>query len=173
MKRSGPDVVVADASPMIGLAIIGGLEWLKRLFREVLIPDEVAEELRLDSSMAGAKALTAARKQGWLVVVDVTHIPAYLTATVDRGEAAAITLAKRKRLPLMIDETRGRVAARSEGVQVFGSGAVLLRAKERHIIRHVRPHLDALMRAQYRLSKELRREILRLAGETATSTPER
>jgi predicted nucleic acid-binding protein len=84
-----------------------------------------------------------------------------LLATVDRGEAEAITLAKRRAVPLLIDESRGRVAARSEGVQVFGSGAVLVRAKQRRIIRQVRPRLDALTQAQYRLSEALRHEILR------------
>lgn len=167
MKVAKPEIVVADASPMIGLAIIGALPWLEKLFREVLIPDAVAAELRLESDMPGAKALADARKQGWLKMVSVIDIPSNLLATVDGGEAAAITLAKQKRLPLLIDESRGRVAARSEGVRIFGSGAVLLKAKERQIIRHVQPHLDALTRAHYRLSEQLRREILRLAGETA------
>ena len=61
------------------------------------------------------------------------------------------------------------MAARSEGVPIFGSGTVLLKAKERKMIRFVRPHLDALAQAQYRLSTELRTEILRRAGETETT----
>mgnify|MGYP006301687967 CR=1 FL=1 len=44
MKRTSSDVVVADASPMIGLAIIGGLDarmrahyrLSKELYREIL-----------------------------------------------------------------------------------------------------------------------------------------
>jgi len=68
-----------------------------------------------------------------------------LLATVDRGEAEAIALAKRHAAPLLIDESRSRMAARSEGVQVFGSGAVLIRAKERHFIRQVRPHLQRFL----------------------------
>ena len=173
MNRSAPELGVADAGPLIGLAIIGGLPWIEKLFREVLIPETVAAELCLDSDMPGATALVSARHLGWLKVVPVAvaDVPAHLLATVDRGEAEAIALAKRQAVPLLIDESRGRMAARNEGVQVFGSGAVLLRAKECHIIRQVRPHLDALTRAQYRLSEALRREILRLAGENAIPTP--
>lgn len=174
MKRSAPELVVADAGPLIGLAIIGGLPWIEKLFRKVLIPEAVATELCLDSDMPGAMALASARRQGWLKVVPVAlaDVPAHLLATVDRGEAEAIALAKRHAVPLLIDENRGRMAARNEGVHIFGSGAVLLRAKERNIIRQVRPHLDALTRAQYRLSEALRGEILRLAGEDAIPTPD-
>ncbi len=165
MKRSAPQRVVADAGPLIGLAIVGGLAWLEALFREVLIPEAVEAELRLGSDLPGATALALARRQGWLKVATVADLPAHLLAAVDRGEAEAIMLAKRHAVPLLIDEVRGRRAARSEGVQIFGSGAVLIRAKEECLIREVRPHLDALTRARYRLADELRREILRLAGE--------
>ena len=165
MSRSTQDLVVADAGPLVGLAVIGGLPWLEHLFREVLIPEAVAAELRLDSDMRGAQALASARAEGWLKVVAVADVPIRLLDVIDRGEAEAIVLTRQKVVPLLIDELRGRLAARSEGVAVFGSGAVLLRAKEVGLIREVRASLDALTHAQYRLSAALRQEILRLAGE--------
>jgi predicted nucleic acid-binding protein len=170
VKKTASELVVSDAGPLIGLATIGGLIWLRRLFRSVLIPEAVATELCLDSRMPGAVALAAARDQGWLKVVPVADVPVRLLSTVDRGEAEAIVLAGQKAAPLLIDESRGRIAARSEGVRIFGSGAVLLRAKEMGLIREVRPRLDALTRAQYRLSEPLRCEILRLAGESGRSS---
>lgn len=166
MKRSEHQVVAADAGPMIGLAVIGALPWLRTIFGHVLVPEAVAAELRLDSEMPGSKVLASAWTQGWLEVVAVHDIPTYLQVAVDGGEAAAITLARQRGVPLMIDENRGRIAARSEGVHVFGSGAVLLIAKKRRIITEIRPHLDALTQAGYRLSAELRRELLKLAGES-------
>lgn len=165
MKRVAPDVVVADAGPLIGLATVGGLRWMRKLFRNILIPGAVASELCLDSGMPGARALAAARDGGWLKLVPVDKVPDRLLDVLDRGEAEAIVLAKQRAVPLLIDEHRGRVAAKHEGVSIFGSGAVLLRAKDCGMIRKVRPHLDALTHAQYRLSNALRREILRLAGE--------
>lgn len=165
MRRAAPDVVVADAGPLIGLAIVDGLRWMRKLFRSIVIPGAVASELHLDSGMPGAKALATARDQGWLKVVPVAEVPDRLLDAVDRGEAEAIVLAKQMAIPLLIDEHRGRVAAKHEGVSIFGSGALLLQAKDRGLIREVRPHLDALLQAQYRLSDALRREILRLAGE--------
>lgn len=171
MKHSTSELVVADAGPLIGLATIDGLRWLRQLFRNILIPEAVATELCLDSRMPGAVALASACDQGWLKVVPVADVPLRLLSTIDRGEAEAIVLAGQKALPLFIDESRGRIAARNEGIRVFGSGAVLLRAKETGLILEVRPSLDALTRAKYRLSEALRREILRLAGEAASSTP--
>ena len=163
---------MADAGPLIGLAAIGGLGWLRKLFGSVLIPDAVAAELRLDSGMPGAAALAAARDQGWLKTQRVADVPARLLAVVDRGEAEAIVLARHKAVPLLIDESRGRTAARKEGVRVFGSGALLIRAKEDGLIGEVRSSLEALMKVQYRLSESLRHEILRLAGEAPARTPE-
>ncbi len=170
MKQAFPQIVVADAGPLIGLAIIAGLPWLEKLFRKVLIPEAVAAELRLDSNMPGAAALASARNQGWLEVVKVAGIPAHLTCTLDLGEAEAIMLAKRNALPLLIDESRGRIAARSEGLRIFGTGAVLIKAKEQKLIQHILPHLDTLMQAGYRFSAALRHEILRLANEAEPRT---
>jgi predicted nucleic acid-binding protein len=34
-------VVIADATPLIGLARVNGLCWLQALFQEVLVPDVV------------------------------------------------------------------------------------------------------------------------------------
>ena len=166
MKRIEHQVIAADAGPMIGLAVIGALPWLRTIFGHVLVPEAVAAELRFDSEMPGAKVLAKAWTEGWLEVVPVHEIPAYLQAAVDAGEAAAITLARQRGVPLMIDENGGRIAARSEGVNAFGSGTVLLIAKEQRIIAEIRPHLDALTQVGYRLSMELCCELLKLAGES-------
>ncbi len=159
------ECVVSDAGPLIGLAIVDALPWLKNMFSSVLIPEAVATELCLESDMPGAKALAIAQKQGWLQIMSVEDVPAHLLSVVDRGEAEAITLAKEKGLPLLIDESRGRMVARGEAVSVFGTGAVLLRAKEWNLVPLVRPFIDALTEAHYRISDQLRIDILRRAGE--------
>ncbi len=135
LKRTARQVVVADAGPLIGLAVIGGLPWLEQLFGEILIPEEVVDKLRFGSEMPGVKALHEVCQKAWLKVVPVEDVAEYLEAAVDRGEASAITLAKQRGQSLLIDEYRGRIAARNEGVHVFGSGAVVLNAKCEHLIR--------------------------------------
>lgn len=164
-SASRPVVVVADASPLIGLARIARLGLLKQLFAQVLIPKAVERELCLDSGRPGSQVLSAARHEGWIEVEEVSGVPAALEATVDQGEAEAITLAKRHAALLLIDETRGRAAARSAGVLVFGSGTVLIKAKQEGFLTEVAPELGNLSAAGYHLSLSLQKEILRQAGE--------
>ena len=38
-------LVLSDASPLIGLAIVRGLEWLQPLFGEVWLPTQVQNEV--------------------------------------------------------------------------------------------------------------------------------
>jgi len=158
-------VVVADASPLIGLAKIDRLHLLRCLFGVVRIPVAVERELCLDSGRPGSLVLAAAMREGWIRVEAVGEISAALGATVDPGEAEAITMAKRLPGLLLIDEIRGRAAARSEGVRVFGSGAVLIRAKREGFIPEVSPELKKLSSLGYHLALPLQEEILRLAGE--------
>ena len=165
MTRVASNLVVADTGPLIGLAKCDRLELLRRLFAQVIIPGAVAEELCMESSLPGARALAAARKKGWLRVVLVDAVPERLLAAVDPGEAEAIVLAKSKDARLLIDEVKGRRAACSEGVRVFGTGALLVRAKEEGLVASVRRELDALVEGKYRMSQALLAEIVRLAGE--------
>ena len=164
-SASRPVVVVADASPLIGLAKIARLDLLKQLFGQVLIPEAVEKELCLGSGRPGSQVLSAARQECWIQVEQVSGVPAALEATVDQGEAEAITLAKRHSALLLIDETRGRAAARGAGVLVFGSGTVLIKAKREGLLAEVAPELGKLSAAGYHLAHALQKEILRQAGE--------
>lgn len=158
-------IVVADASPLIGLAKIGRLTLLQQLVLQILIPGAVEKELCLDSMRPGSKILAEAKRDGWLVSAQVGEVPHHLTATVNLGEAEAITLAKQESALLLIDESKGRVAASSEGVRIFGTGVVLIRAKSLDLIPTVAEPLKALSEVGYHFSLGLQQEILRRAGE--------
>jgi predicted nucleic acid-binding protein len=162
-----PDLIVADAGPLIGLAIAGRVEILGALFENVLIPQAVLEELQIEASRPGSSALSKAKEEGWLSVEDVPENTdmTQLTELLDRGEAEAIVLAQSKDARLLIDERKGRAVARSRGVRVIGTGGVLLLAKREHVIDQIAPILDELASHGYRLSDGLRRELLVLAGE--------
>lgn len=165
-----PPVIIADASPLIGLAKIGRLNLLQNLYHRILIPPTVHTELQAGSSRSGGFELQQALKDGWLAVVDCDVIPtaaiAELKQRLDLGEAEAIALALHLSADLLlIDEQRGRVVAQQKGVRIIGTGVVLVAAKRRGHISSVKAELDALFQSGYRLSARLREQLAKMAGE--------
>ena len=88
-----------------------------------------------------------------------------LLAFLDEGEAEAITLAKERNLPILLDERKGRRIAKSLGVRVEGSLGLLVRAKRRGLVSSVRELIKRMLLRGYYLSRELIEEVLRMAGE--------
>jgi predicted nucleic acid-binding protein len=163
-------VVIADASPLIGLAKIGRLGLLQQLYQRVIIPPTVHAELQAGSSRPGGAELQQALTEGWLEPVDGASIPAIEVADLkqhlDAGEAEAIVLALRLSADLLlIDEWRGRAVAQQKGLRIAGSGIVLVTAKRLGHIASVRAELDALFHCGYRLSARLREQLALMAGE--------
>jgi uncharacterized protein len=67
---------------------------------------------------------------------------------------------------LLIDETKGRAIAESEGLRVIGLAGALVIAKQHGFINSVTQLLDALERdAGFYLSKHIRADVVRSAGE--------
>ncbi|HUT34087.1 MAG TPA: DUF3368 domain-containing protein [Planctomycetota bacterium] len=158
-------VVIADAGPLIALARTGRLSLLPDLFDRVWIPEAVRDELETCSDRPGAKALKEAiGPRGWLKVARVSA-GACPEPALGQGEWEAIALATRESALLLIDERPGRRAAKAAGVEVIGTGTVLLLAKSRGIVPRVSPILDELINADYRLSAALVRHLKELAGE--------
>ena len=165
-----PPVVIADASPLIGLAKIGQLALLRLIYGEVLIPPAVRSELKAGIHRPGGPELLSALDEAWLKVAESADIPstfcAELKQMLDAGEAEAIALALHHSSHLLlIDEQRGRAVARRKWARIAGTAAVLLAAKRLGHINSVMAELDALSQAGYRLAAHLRREIAALAGE--------
>ena len=64
-------IVVADAGPLIGMARIGHLSLLQRLYNSIVIPPHVFEELKISSGRPGARELSDATPSS-----PVRHLPA-------------------------------------------------------------------------------------------------
>ena len=61
-------MIVADTGPLIGLARVGRLDLLRRLYGKVHIPAAVLDELALGSARPGAAVLEDFLKSGWFEV---------------------------------------------------------------------------------------------------------
>jgi hypothetical protein len=87
-------------------------------------------------------------------------------ASLDPGESEAISLALELRADrIILDDLRARHLAKSLRLAVVGTAGVIFAAKQRGVISAVRPHLDALRAAGFRLRKEVYEEVLKAAGE--------
>jgi predicted nucleic acid-binding protein len=65
-----------------------------------------------------------------------------------------------------MDEHKGRREAGRMGIEIIGTGAVIVAAKRKGLIEEVRPLLDLLVQQGYRLSGRLRKALLEMRGET-------
>ena len=124
------EVLVTNTTPLISLAAaMGNLDVLRFLYRRVVVPYEVAQEVRAGGLHAfGVDAFQGA---DWL---DIQPAPvpllAFLQNSLDQGEASVIQTAMNLGLPLVcIDETAGRRDARLCDLTLTGSIGVLLKAK--------------------------------------------
>ena len=160
--------IVADTGPLIALGRVDHLDLLRRLYRQIVIPPAVLGELAIGSGRAGAAALGSALAAGWLSVQPLANqrVVLELGQLLDIGEAEAIALTEQLDARfLLIDEAAGRQIARRRGVSVTGVASVLLSAKASGAVVAVRPIIEELSNAGYRLSSRLVSSVLERAGE--------
>jgi len=157
-------IVVADASPLISLAILDRLDILNQLFDEVYIPVAVYHEITVNNKMHSQKLEDYARMRTYQVQDKIAVQK--LLKKVDIGEAEAIVLATENNITgILIDERKGRKISKTYGLLPIGAIAILLSAKKRGLITEIKPDLDQLVLSNRRISKKLYEKALKLAGE--------
>ncbi len=161
---TGP--VVSNTTPLISLGEIGLLEVAHTLYGEIWIPEAVFGEYQ--AGLPAHEQRPSLDGLTWIKVHAASADPD-VPATLDAGEAEAIALARAGRARLiLIDEQRGRAAAKRLGLVVAGSIAVLLDAKAQAIIPLVRPYLDQMIAQGRRIGSRLYIQALALANEEDT-----
>ena len=161
-------LVVADASPLIGLATAGAFDLLRGLFGQIAVTAGVRDEVLAGGDLPGAPELARAIREGWVRVeqepADATEFP-----DLDAGEATTLALAVAHDGPCLVlmDESLGRAHARAHGLNVTGLAGVLLAARNANLVDAVRPFLDRLKKSDFRLSRAVVRAVLEQAGEIA------
>jgi predicted nucleic acid-binding protein len=166
--------VVSNATPLIYLAKIGRMDLLKKVFEEVLIPEEVKVEVVDEGKRLGerdAYIVEKAVRDGWLKVLTVEALE--IPIKLEQGEVAVLSLAKRQGFrEVLVDEVSARTAARLMGLVPRGTVFVLLKALEIEEI-SLNDFLDALselVRHGFRLKEEVYLEAVRKAREISKET---
>lgn len=127
-------VVVADTSPLNYLILIGEVDLLPRLYRQILIPDIVASELG-DPEAPPMVAEWTSHPPPW---IEIRPTPAGCSEGLDRlddGERAAILLAQAQPPPVLlpIDYAEGRAEAERREIPATGTLGVLRAAATRNM----------------------------------------
>jgi len=161
-------LVVSNTSPISNLAVVDRLEFLQRRYGIVRIPVAVANELAALSHPAGAQRIQSALADGWLVVEPLANPSSpKLPWPLDPGERAAIALACQcKADVLLMDEKRGREAARQSGLVVAGLLGELIHAKLAGWIPNVQDEIQRLrLDAGFFVDVTMEKFILSQVGE--------
>lgn len=149
-------------SAIIALAKIGHLALLKNLFKKVIIPKAVYEEIVVKGrGRSGTEELKD--QPDWLVMKTVRNRDAVnlLEKYLGKGEAEVIVLAKELNADLVvIDEIKARNIAQLEGLTTIGLVRILIWSKRMRLIPKLKSVLEKLTTAGFRLNKELLEKII-------------
>ena len=150
-----PGVIVSDTSCLILFNKIGELHLLKKLFGKLLITETVLKEFNQPVPE-------------WVEIIQPKNdLYKGLSGYLDPGEASSIALASEyKEVLLIIDEIKGRKAAKEMGIPVTGSLGVLVAAKEKGYVRAVKPTIEKIQKTNFRVSEVLIERILEKVKES-------
>jgi predicted nucleic acid-binding protein len=160
-------VVLSDASPLIGLAVADAFDILRRLFKTVSITDAVRREVTARKTLPGAREVKQGMDDGWIERVPDPR-KGLLFPTLGRGETTTLNVALHAgpQCLVLMDDAAARAEARARGIAVTGTAGVLLVARRRKLIPAVRPRLEKLFAAGFRMSPGVIGTILEEAGES-------
>ena len=158
--------VISHSSPLINFAAIGRFPLLCALYGTLVIPEAVYHEVVVAGR--GQPGATEGEQADWITRAAVRN-PTAVAALheLDRGEAEAVALAVETPGALLIlDERRGRLAARNLRVNLIGTLGVLLVAKRKGLLAALAPELAQLQtQVGFRMRADLKAKVLQAAGE--------
>lgn len=128
-------VVISDTSPLITLLKINRLDLLKKIFKEVEVPEAVYKELITKKYNKEAKQIKEAN------FIKIKKVDKKKTDSIikeyslDKGESEAIVLALNyKECLLIVDEIKARNIAIKIGLKIMGSIGILMYSFEKGFI---------------------------------------
>lgn len=158
-------IIIADSSPLISLAIIEQLELLPRLYQRVLLPPAVWNEVTVQGlGLPGAEAVSQVK---WLEIeAPLPMLLEPLSILVDPGEAEAIALAKSTPNPIvLLDDAQARRIAERLGIPRIGTLGILRRAKKAGLIAEMKGYIEQLRNNGIYIRSSIIEAVLRDVGE--------
>jgi predicted nucleic acid-binding protein len=150
------ELIISDTSCLVNLERIGALCLLEQVFKKIIITKEVALEF--------GKPIP-----DWIEIYNVSvHRTRELQRCgLDLGESSSIALALELHddYLLLLDDFDARTVAAQKNLKFIGLLGVLLRAKKQGAIEKIKPYIEHLQKAGFRMSQKLIQNTLHEAGE--------
>jgi predicted nucleic acid-binding protein len=134
---------IADSTPLIWLSKIGKISLLEKLYKQVIIPHEVYNEVvtfGLQQGYSDAIVVKDSIKKGWIKVQTLNDTQTERSQMIVEhaeelhlGEVQAIILAQTYNALLLMDESSGRAFAETWGLKVHGTIYVILQGLRKSI----------------------------------------
>jgi len=154
-------LVLSDASPLIGLARVDGLSWLRALFGSVWLTPEVLAEVLSERHHSDQARIRPALAQAWLRPLGPSPTePAYPHLGVGETSCLRVALARDEPCLLLLDDRLARREARRAGLQIIGVAAIIGMAEQRGLIPSARAVFDALLQTDFRIGAEVIQSVL-------------
>ena len=160
------DKIVINTGPILALiAGLGDLNILNFLYKRVIVPYEVCEEITAGGSTGfGVREFNDAN---FLIKINKPAIiQPYLHNSLDSGESSVIQTALDENIQTVcIDETVGRRIARLNGLTLTGSLGIMIRAKKEGHSFVLKNAIDTMQAQGIRLSEQIITFALNQVGE--------
>ena len=187
-------IVVADAGPLIALAVADVLPVCISMLAGLAVPEAVLQECIADSYAPGAaagpgRAAAVGRAVDRRYFYPLRHAPPPMPPLNDRrfllggiphteivpldtalaqglgtGEIAVLSYATQHQLLALIDERRARRVAQRLNISVIGSGSLLATLQRQGFIDSVEPAFAAWQKHGYFVSEKVKDDIRRSCG---------
>ena len=150
-----PKVVIFDTSTLIIFRKINNFDLLAKVYGELITTPEIAQEF-------------GENLPKWIIIQAVKDkkYQEFLETQVDLGEASAIALAKElDDVLLLLDDLKARKLASRLNLKYTGALGIITKAKQLLIIEAVKPLINKLIATNFRISKKIIDEILKINNE--------
>ncbi len=153
-------LIVSDTTPIISLMKVNRLDLLETMFRTVMIPKAVYDELTCHPRYTDEAAIV--KQSSFLKVGTVKNIQSVAKLRqvdkLDAGESEAIVLSSEQTANmLLMDEHHGRQVAKRLGINITGTVGILLQAYDEGLLSgaDVLECLERMRKTNIRISKTL------------------
>mgnify|MGYP000862518243 CR=1 FL=1 len=157
--------VIANSTPLIALNKIGKLDLLKEIYKEIIIPYAVYEEVILNSNKASNDFI---KESNFFSIKRIKNEEArkLFVTSLHKGEVEVMILAKEIKADIcIIDDLLARKYAKYYNLNITGTIGILLKAKELGLITRIKPIMDELKVSGIYIDTKLYNRVLEIARE--------